>query len=140
MSFYSTARVSLKAWFRFIYLLAIYKSWQIVKYGRVSPDSCAARDLLLLLLRQSPPKEPSESPKNSLYVSPSFLSSSRSPFSHSFVSLLLQIINYCQQFLIEGVSIVVHARRHIANVLAPTSIKLFGHQYEREAKNQEKVG
>jgi hypothetical protein len=33
----------------------------------------------------------------------------------------------------------VHAGGRIANVLAPTGVKLFVHYYERETKNQEKV-
>eukprot|EP00026_Physarum_polycephalum_P000153 Phypoly_transcript_00153.p1 GENE.Phypoly_transcript_00153~~Phypoly_transcript_00153.p1 ORF type:complete len:1043 (-),score=250.60 Phypoly_transcript_00153:3302-6352(-) len=39
-------------------------------------------------------------------------------------------------FSIEGVSIAVHAGGRIANVLAPTGVKLFVHYYERETKQE----
>lgn len=41
-------------------------------------------------------------------------------------------------FQIEGVSIAVHAGGRVANLLAPTGVKLFVHYYDRETKSLEK--
>lgn len=41
-------------------------------------------------------------------------------------------------FQIEGVSIALHSGGRVANILAPTGVKLFIHYFERETKTQEK--